>query len=53
MQIAMSHGLALVSWSEVRLLRDFNGRDLTWLLIGVALAVVVMWVISRQGRRWF
>jgi hypothetical protein len=37
MGIAMSNALALVRVHDV----------------GVMLAVVVMWVISRRGRRWF
>ena len=53
MGIAMSNALALVHFHDSRFLQDFNGRDFTWLLIGVMLAVVVMWVISRRGRRWF
>ena len=53
MWIAMSNALALVRWHDSRFLQDFSGRDFAWLLIGVLLAVVVMWVISRRGRRWF
>jgi len=53
MGIAMSNALALVRLHDVRFLQNFSGRDLAWLLIGVMLAVVVMWVISRRGRRWF
>jgi hypothetical protein len=53
MRIAISNALALVRWHNSRFLSDFSGRDFAWLLIGVLLAVVVMWVISRRGRRWF
>jgi uncharacterized membrane protein len=53
MGIAMSNALALVRVHDVRFLQDFSNRDFAWLLIGVMLAVVVMWVISRRGRRWF
>jgi hypothetical protein len=53
MGIAMSNALALVRYHESRFLQDFSGRDFAWLLIGVMLAVVVMWIISRRGRRWF
>ena len=52
MGIAMSNALALVRVHDVRFLQDFSNRDFAWLLIGVMLAVVVMWVISRRGRRW-
>jgi hypothetical protein len=53
MKIAMSNTLALMYWRDFRFLQDFNSRDFAWLLIGVLLAVVVMWVISRRRRRWF
>jgi len=52
MGIAMSNALALMRYHDVRFLQDFDGHDFAWLLIGVMLAVVVMWVISRRGRRW-
>jgi hypothetical protein len=51
MRIAMSN--ALVCWHGFRFLSDFNSRDFFWLLIGVVLAVVVMWALSRRRRRWF
>ena len=53
MGIAMSNALAMVRYHDSRFLQDFSGRDLFWLLIGVMLGIVVMWVISRRGRRWF
>jgi hypothetical protein len=53
MQIAIANGLALMSWRELRFLQDFSSRDFTWLLIGAMLALVAMWAISRQRRRWF
>ena len=53
MYIAMSNALALMHWHNFRFLQDFSGRDLAWLLIGAALALVVFWVISRRRRRWF
>ena len=45
--------LALMHWHDFRFLQDFSSRDLAWLLIGVALTLVVFWVISRRRRRWF
>ena len=55
MGIAMSNALAMVRYHDSRFLQDFSGRDLFWLLIGVMLGIVIMWVISRRGRgrRWF
>jgi hypothetical protein len=53
MWIAMSNALALVCWHYFRFFNDFSSRDFVWLLIGVFLAVVVMWVLSRRRRRWF
>ncbi len=53
MRIAMSNGLALMPERNFRFLQGFNGRDFAWLLIGVLLVVVAMWIISRQRRRWF
>ena len=52
MQIAISNAFALMRWHNVRFLQDFSNRDFAWLLIGAFLAVIVMWVISRRGRRW-
>jgi hypothetical protein len=48
----MCNALALVRWHDSRFVQGFSGHDLAWLLIGVMLAVVVMWVISRRRRRW-
>jgi predicted negative regulator of RcsB-dependent stress response len=53
MQIAMSNALSLTIERELRFLRNFSGRDLAWLVIGVLLAMGVMFVLSRQRRRWF
>jgi hypothetical protein len=53
MRIAMSNALALVCRHDFRFLSDFSSRDFIWLLIGVVLAVVVMWTLSRRRRRWF
>jgi hypothetical protein len=53
MCIAMSNALVLMHWQDFRFLQDFSSRDLAWLLIGVALTLVVFWVISRRRRRWF
>ena len=53
MGIAMSNALVLVRVHDFRFLQDFSNRDFAWLLIGVMLAVVVMWVISRRGRHRF
>jgi LPXTG-motif cell wall-anchored protein len=52
MYFAISNGLAMISWRELRFLQDFSTRDFTWLLIGALLAGVAMWVISRRRRRW-
>jgi LPXTG-motif cell wall-anchored protein len=49
----MSNLLALMCWNDIRLFDNFSNRDFAWLLIGAALAVLVMWVISRRRRRWF
>jgi uncharacterized membrane-anchored protein len=48
----MSNALVLMRSHYFRFLEDFSSRDFTWLLIGAALAVVVMWMISRRKRRW-
>jgi len=53
MRVAMSNALALMRWHDSRFLQDFSGRDFGWLLIGVLLAVIAIWVFSRQRRRWF
>ena len=52
MQIAMSHALALMYWREFRFLQDFSSRDMAWLVIGVLLAMGIMWLLARRGRRW-
>jgi hypothetical protein len=51
MGIAMSNVLALMRWHNFRFLQNFSNRDFAWLLIGAALAVAVMWIISRRRRR--
>jgi hypothetical protein len=53
MRIAMSNALALAGRHDFHFLDDFSSRDFFWLLIGVVLAVVVMWALSRRRRRWF
>ena len=53
MRVAMSNALALMRWHDIRFIQDFSGRDFAWLLIGVLLAVIAIWVFSRQRRRWF
>lgn len=54
MRLAMSNALAAMHWHNFRFLHnDFTGRDFTWLMIGVLLAVVVFWALSRRRRRWF
>ena len=53
MRIAMGNALALMCWHGYRFLEDFSRRDFAWLMIGVVLAVVVIWGISRRRRRWF
>jgi type IV secretory pathway component VirB8 len=53
MRIAMSSGLTLIRWQNFRFLQNFSGRDFAWLLIGVLLAVAVIWALSRRRRRWF
>ena len=53
MGIAMSNELALMHVQDLRFFEDFSSSDFTWLLIGVSLAVVAMWAVSRQRRRWF
>ena len=52
--MAMCNVLALVLWHSFRFFNgSFTQNDLFWLLIGAALAFVVMWVLKRRGRRWF
>jgi hypothetical protein len=54
MGIAISNVLALEYWCRFRFLDGgITQEDLTWLLIGVVLAVVVIWVYQRRRRRWF
>jgi hypothetical protein len=53
MRIAMGNALALAGRHDFHFLDDFSSRDFFWLLIGVVLAVVVMWALSRRRRRWF
>ena len=53
MQMAMSYALALMYWEGFRYLQNFSSRDLAWLVIGVLLAMGVMFLLSRQRRRWF
>jgi hypothetical protein len=53
MAMEMINELALMRIQGFRFLEDFSSRDFVWLLIGVLLAVVAMWAIKRQRRRWF
>jgi LPXTG-motif cell wall-anchored protein len=54
MGMAMSNALALVCWHRFRFLDGgITQEDITWLIIGVVLAVVVIWVYQRRRRRWF
>jgi hypothetical protein len=53
MRIAMSIALVLMRGSDFRYFQDFGTRDFVWLMIGVLLALIVTWVISRRRRRWF
>lgn len=54
MGIGMNNALAVMYWRTFRFLHgDFTSRDIVWLLIGVLLAVVTMWVLSHRRRRWF
>jgi hypothetical protein len=53
MGMAMSNALALVRWHGFRSLEDSDTQDkIVWLVIGVAVGMLVMWVISRRRRRW-
>jgi hypothetical protein len=54
MGMAMSNALALVRWHGFRSLTEGDTQDkFIWLIIGAALAVVVMWAVSRRRRRFF
>jgi len=54
MGIVFSNALALAIWRGIRLLDgEITQRDIEWLLIGAALAALVMWVVARRRRRWF
>ena len=53
MHFATSNVWALIYGYGYRFYQNFGIRDLTWLLIGVLLAVVAMWLYSRRRRRWF
>src|ERR1035437_8781609 len=54
MGMAMGNALALARWHGFR---SFNGSlrgdDMTWLLIGLVFAVVIVWALRRRRRRWF
>jgi hypothetical protein len=53
MHMAMSNALALVRWHGFRSLEEGDTQDkIVWLVIGVAVGVLVMWVIARRRRRW-
>jgi LPXTG-motif cell wall-anchored protein len=54
MGMAMSNALALARWHGFRFLDDgITQEDIAWLLIGVVLAAVVIWIYQRRRRRWF
>jgi LPXTG-motif cell wall-anchored protein len=54
MGIAMCNALALLCWRGSRFFHgNFRGNDIVWLLIGVVLAVVVIWALRRRKRRRF
>ena len=54
MGMAMSNAPALARWHGLRFLNDgITQEDIAWLLIGVVLAVVVIWIYQRRRRRWF
>jgi len=54
MHMAMSNALALVRWHGFRSLEEGDTQDkIVWLVIGVAVGVLVMWVIARRRRRFF
>ncbi len=52
MEIGLCNALALMHWHGFRSLSSsVTSEDLVWLLIGVALTVIVFWVLRRR-RRW-
>ena len=54
MNVAMSSASALMCWHNLRYMHGhFSHGDFTWLLIGVLLAAVAIWALSRRKRRWF
>jgi hypothetical protein len=54
MNMAMSNALALVRWHGFRLLEDSDTQEkIVWLVIGLAVGMLVMWLISRRRRRRF
>jgi hypothetical protein len=53
MPIPMGDAPAMMRWHDSRFLQDFSSRDFEWLVIGALLAMAVMWIVSRQRRRWF
>jgi len=53
MNLAMSNALAVVRWHGFKSLQDSETQEkIVWLGVGLALGVVVMWVIARRRRRW-
>jgi len=52
MSAAIFSAPALMRWDDLRFLHHFHSRDLAWLLIGVLLAGVAIWLLSRRRRRW-
>jgi hypothetical protein len=54
MNLAMSNALAVVRWHGFKSLQDSDTQEkIVWLVVGLALGVVVMWVIARRRRRFF
>jgi hypothetical protein len=50
MHVAMSNALALTHWHDLGFLRgDFTGSNFAWSLIGVLLAVVVIYVLAAEA----
>jgi len=54
MGMGMMNVLALARWHRVRSIGDlFQGDNLTWLLIGLLVVIVLVWALKRRRRRWF
>jgi LPXTG-motif cell wall-anchored protein len=54
MRVAISSALVLTCWHNLRSMHGhFMHGDLAWLLIGLLVAAVAIWALSRRRRRWF